>query len=174
MIKKICIVLLIFSTNGAAMIIDDLNNNRANWSAISDNVMGGVSEVNAYEMDDGSIKFYRLEGSVSTKNNGGFIQIRTNVNFKSKEFSGVRIKIRGNDNEYYVNLRRPRMMPWNYYSAKFFASEDWQVIDLPLSSFIYSRNSDIALGSTRINSLAIVAYGKDFEAQLDIASVELY
>ena len=79
MIKKICIVLLIFSTNGAAMIIDDLNSNRANWSAISDNVMGGVSEVNAYEMDDGSIKFYRLEGSVSTKNNGGFIQIRTNV-----------------------------------------------------------------------------------------------
>ena len=66
------------------------------------------------------------------------------------------------------------MMPWNYYSAKFFATEDWQTIDLPLSSFIYSRNSDIALGSTRINSLAIVAYGKDFEAQLDIASVELY
>ena len=156
------------------IVIDNLDDTRARWDAVSDNVMGGVSEVNAYEMDDGSIKFYRLEGLVSTKNNGGFIQIRTNVNFKSKEFSGVRIKIRGNNNEYYVNLRRPRMMPWNYYSAKFFATEDWQVIDLPLSSFIYSRNSDIALGSTRINSLAIVAYGKDFEAQLDIASVELY
>ena len=174
MIKKICIVLLIFSTNGAAMIIDDLNNNRANWSAISDNVMGGVSEVNAYEMDDGSIKFYRLEGSVSTKNNGGFIQIRTGVNFNSNEFNGVRIKIRGNSNEYYVNLRRPRTMPWNYYSAKFFASEGWHVIDLPLNSFKSSRNSNKRLGAARINSLAIVAYGKDFEAQVDIASVELY
>ena len=65
-------------------------------------------------------------------------------------------------------------MPWNYYSAKFFASEDWQVIDLPLNSFTSSRNSNKRLGAARINSLAIVAYGKDFEAQVDIASVELY
>ena len=65
-------------------------------------------------------------------------------------------------------------MPWNYYSAKFFASEDWQVIDLPLNSFQSSRNSNKRLGVAWINSLAIVAYGKDFEAQVDIASIELY
>ena len=156
------------------IVIDNLDDTRARWDAVSDNVMGGVSEVNAYEMDDGSIKFYRLEGLVSTKNNGGFIQIRTGVNFNSNEFNGVRIKIRGNSNEYYVNLRRPRTMPWNYYSAKFFASEDWQVIDLPLNSFQSSRNSNKRLGVAWINSLAIVAYGKDFEAQVDIASIELY
>lgn len=173
-IKKICTILLIFSTNGAAMVIDDLNDNRAKWSAISDNVMGGISEVKFYELNNGSENFYRLEGLVSTKNNGGFIQSRTEVNFKSNEFSGVRIKIRGNGNEYYVNLRTPRTRPWNYFSAKFFASENWEVIELPLSSFKYSRNSNIRLDSSRIKSLAIVAYGKDFEAQLDIASVELY
>ena len=89
------------------MVIDNLDDTRARWDAISDNVMGGVSEVNFYEMNDGSANFYRLEGLVSTKNNGGFIQSRTNVNFNSNEFTGVRIKIRGNGNEYYVNLRRP-------------------------------------------------------------------
>ena len=171
-IKFFCI--LFFSINGFTMVVDNLDDTRARWDAISDNVMGGVSEVNFYEMNDGSANFYRLEGLVSTKNNGGFIQSRTNVNFNSNEFTGVRIKIRGNGNEYYVNLRRPRMMPWNYFTAKFYASEDWQVIDLPLSSFTYSRNPNIGLGSARIRSLAIVAYGKDFEAQLDIASVELY
>jgi hypothetical protein len=51
----------------SSMIIDNLDDTRANWSAISDNVMGGISEVNFYEVDDGSDKFYRLEGSVSTK-----------------------------------------------------------------------------------------------------------
>ena len=97
------------------MIIDNLDDTRANWSAISDNVMGGISEVNFYEVDDGSDKFYRLEGNVSTENNGGFIQSRVGLNIKTENYSGIRIKIRGNNNEYFVHLRAPRMMPWNYY-----------------------------------------------------------
>ena len=44
------------------MVIDNLGDTRAQWDAISDNVMGGVSEVNFYELDDGANKFYRLEG----------------------------------------------------------------------------------------------------------------
>ena len=68
------LVLLIFGNNTFSMIIDNLDDKRANWSAISDNVMGGISEVNFYEVEEGEEKFYRLEGTVSTANNGGFIQ----------------------------------------------------------------------------------------------------
>ena len=35
-------------------------------------------------------------------------------------------------------------------------------------------NPNILLDSLRVRSLGIVAYGKDFQAQLDIANVELY
>ncbi len=36
----------IFTMSVSSMIIDNLDDTRANWSAISDNVMGGISEVN--------------------------------------------------------------------------------------------------------------------------------
>ena len=80
--------------NISSTIIDDLDKTRANWSAISDNVMGGISEVNFYEMDDGTDKFYRLEGSVSTKNNGGFIQSVIRFPINAQDFQGIRFKIR--------------------------------------------------------------------------------
>ena len=51
------------------MTIDNLEDIRGEWAAISDQVMGGVSEVNFYEIEEKDIKFYRLEGNVSTKNN---------------------------------------------------------------------------------------------------------
>ena len=112
------------------MVIDNLNDIRAPWSAISDQVMGGISEVYFYELEENGKNFYRLEGNVSTKNNGGFIQSRVNLNIKTDDFEGVRIKVRGNNNEYYIHLRAPRMMPWNYYYAEFYASDEWQVHEI--------------------------------------------
>ena len=45
------------------------------WEYISDNVMGGVSEGKAEILDQDNNYFLRLSGNVSTKNNGGLIQI---------------------------------------------------------------------------------------------------
>ncbi len=174
MIKIFFLFLSFFCLNLSAMIIDNLNDVRAKWSAISDQVMGGISEVNFYEIEENGEKFYRLEGDVSTENNGGFIQSRVGVNLNSNDFEGIRLKIRGNNNEYFVHLRAPRMMPWNYYYAEFYASNEWQIIELPLSSFKYSRNQKQGLDFKTIRSIGLVAYGKDFIAQLDIANVELY
>ena len=46
-----------------------------NWAYLADTVMGGVSQGGA-EFAAGAL---RLTGQVSTKNNGGFIQVRTRV-----------------------------------------------------------------------------------------------
>ena len=174
MLRVVFVSLSFFCLNLSAMIIDNLNDVRANWSAISDQVMGGISEVNFYEIEEDGKKFYRLEGDVSTENNGGFIQSRVGVYLNSNDFEGIRIKIRGNNNEYFVHLRAPRMMPWNYYYAEFYASNEWQIIELPLSSFKYSRNQKQGIDFRTIRSIGLVAYGKDFTAQLDIANIELY
>ena len=144
------------------------------WVYLADTVMGGVSEGSANIIDTPEGQAINLFGKVSTQNNGGFIQARTRVNFKANQYKGIRIKIRGNENEYYIHLRTPRTMPWNYFSAKFYATEDWQIIDLPLSAFSYSRNPNKGLDSSRIRALGIVAYGKDFDARLDIANIEFY
>ena len=97
-----------------------------------------------------------------------------NLNLNVNDFSGIRIKIKGNNNQYFVHLRAPRMMPWNYYYSDFYASDDWQIIDLPLSNFKYSRNGNIGINANVIRSIGLVAYGRDFTAQLDIANIELY
>ena len=168
------IITLSLNFNSEPMVIDNLEDIRAEWIPFSDQVMGGISEVNAYELEEDGVSFYRLEGNVSTENNGGFIQVRAEVDLRNKNFEGIRIKVRGNNNEYYMHLRSPRMLPWNYYSSKFYASEEWQTIDLPLSSFEYSRDSSKSFNSSKMKSIGIVAFGKDFFAQVDIAGVEFY
>ena len=174
LIRVISFLLLLCSLNISSQVLEDLKDNRADWDCFSDKVMGGVSEGSASVVSQEDRNFFRLEGDVSTENNGGFIQCRANVNLKTKGLNGIRIKVKGNGDEYYVHLRVPRMLPWNYYSAKFYASEEWQTIDLPLSSFEYSRNPSKKFKSSKISTIGIVAYGKDFYAEVDLAQLEIY
>ena len=90
--KKILLILLlspiVFADN---LVIEDFKNNRAQWDAVSDQVMGGLSEIKFTKLSDEDINFYRLEGEVSTKNNGGFIQFRSRVDAGSDDVSnGIR------------------------------------------------------------------------------------
>ena len=57
MIKIFFLFLSFFCLNLSAMIIDNLNDVRAKWSAISDQVMGGISVVNFYEIEENGEKF---------------------------------------------------------------------------------------------------------------------
>ena len=169
-------LLIIFTMNISSTIIDDLDKTRANWSAISDNVMGGISEVNFYEMDDGTDKFYRLEGNVSTKNNGGFIQSIINFPVNAEDYQGIRFTVRGTSDDYYMWIRTPASrFPWDRYIAMFQPKEDWSIIEIPFSSFeksnFYMRKR---MNISKIRTIAFAAYGKDFQAQLDIAKIELY
>ena len=69
------------------MVLDQLQNPRLTiqsqqWNFITDQVMGGVSTGKfIVEKVDGVI-CYRMTGDVSTKNNGGFIQIGTKLSLK--------------------------------------------------------------------------------------------
>ena len=70
------------------MIIDNVDDVRADWRINSDRVMGGVSDVYFNELEDESGSFYRLSGDVRTANNGGFIQslMVLNKDFKKYKF----------------------------------------------------------------------------------------
>ena len=177
--RKIFLFIFIVFPNMVTAAEEDINlpfsqDSSKYWQYISDRTMGGISDGQATLEQDEEMFFARLKGNVSTKNNGGFIQLRAGVNLRNKNIEGIRIKVRGNNNEYYLHLRSPRMLPWNYYTAKFYASEEWVVVDLPLSSFEYSRDTTKSFNSSKIQSIGLVAYGKDFFAQVDLAEVELY
>ena len=61
------------------------------WELITDSVMGGLSLGNLEAVNYKEGMFYKLTGSVSTKNNGGFIQFRSKVEFEDNDYKGIEI-----------------------------------------------------------------------------------
>ena len=154
----------------------DPNKNR-NWSFFTDGVMGGVSSGKAFFGKSGTDNFVRLEGKVSTANNGGFIQIRHSLEkYLNNDIKGISLKVRGNGEKYYVFVRTTStLLPWQFYNASFMTSKNWRVIKInfdtfqPSSSFLRKT-----IKSSSIKSIGIVAYGRDHEAKVDISEIYFF
>jgi len=147
------------------------------WSYFSDQVMGGVSDGGASLGQDGDARFVRLQGAVSTANNGGFIQIRRRLSDPVPEgTTGLALTVRGNGEEYFVHLRtRATMLPWQYYQAGFPTTAAWRTVQVPFTAFRASGRmlpGQVSAGSIR--SIALVAYGRDHDADLSVASIAFY
>jgi hypothetical protein len=147
------------------------------WRFFTDQVMGGASTGRMTLLSEGETRFARMTGSVSTESNGGFIQMRLELPAGAAEgATGVRLIVRGNSQRYYVHLRtRGTRLPWQYYQAGFDVGPGWAEIRLELAAF---RASGRLLARTpdaeALTSLAVVAYGRDHAAEIDVAEVGFY
>ena len=151
--------------------------NAKHWGYISDRTMGGISDGQAFLDQDQDTVFARLTGNVSTKNNGGFIQVRTRIDpTETAEKVGVKIKVKGNGEVYYLHIRNASArLPWHYYTANFQTSEKWKEILIPFNNFEKSATfMPRKLNAETIKTLGVVAYGKDHEADVSIANLEFY
>ena len=102
------------------MIDDFTKDSDKRWEFFTDQVMGGVSEGTASILSDNNGSYVRLEGSVSTANNGGFIQIRRDLRDGPKEAKGLLLKVKGNGENYYIHLRTGgTVLLWQYYKISF-------------------------------------------------------
>ena len=63
------------------------------WRYISDRTMGGISDGQAVLDKEGDMYFARLTGNVSTKNNGGFIQLRSTLSFINFDKRSIILKV---------------------------------------------------------------------------------
>ena len=189
-------ILIVFtffiSINSVAdkMIIDDMRNQsgvpdeefcesgNAKWCFVTDKVMGGISEGSLEFKKESDTYFYRMTGDLSLENNGGFIQFRTKIEDhpRGKSFKGIRLRVRGNNNEYTVHIRTKYLfLPWQYYESAFQATEQWITIELPFTTFKKSNFYQPSVVSSQdIKTIGIVAIGREFKAQIDLASIELY
>ena len=171
------VVLSSGTLNGEVMIDDFEAGSNVDWDYLSDQVMGGVSEGSASLGRDENEAYAHMTGDVSTANNGGFIQLRTSLKSGAdKNTKGVFIKVRGNNQKYYIHLRtRGTMLPWQYYQGGFDATEEWQLVRLPFEAFEASgswlRNTP---APTSIRSIGIVAYGRDHQADIQISEIGFY
>ena len=160
--------------SGDALIEDFTMQPENRWRFFTDQVMGGVSTGGVTFAQEDGTSFARMTGRVSTANRGGFIQMRLDLATPPPEgTTGVRLIVRGNDQRYFVHLRTDgTLLPWQYYQAGFDVTESWSEVRLPLDAFDASgallRNLP-APGS--LTSVAVVAYGRDHDARIDVREV---
>ena len=175
-LKRLIVSTLIMAlTCGGAMAKNLVQTSE--WSYQADTVMGGVSEGSAEFKGNGSDKFIRLVGEVSTANNGGFIQVRSAIPWEiAKGKTGIKIKVKGNGEQYYLHIRNSSTrLPWHYYHQGFETTTTWKEIKLPFK--LFKRSSSVLrnlVQQNTIKTIAIVAYGKDHTADISVMSLEFY
>ena len=170
---KMMLILLLLAAPAMAepMLIDDFSTGAEDrWRYTSDRVMGGISDGRAGLGVEGDISFAQLRGTVSTANNGGFIQIRQDLASPlPADASGITLRMRGNGETYYIHLRpKASRRPWQYYQAAFQSTENWKEVTLPWAAFQPQGGLEASFSPQDILSLGIVAYGADYQAALDI------
>lgn len=172
-------------TSREYMLLDNFQSETAltgtAWEGFTDQVMGGVSELSVNRVSGADGAYLRMRGRASTENRGGFIQVRLKFNpgrrlFDAGGYRGIRLEVRGEDEGYYVFLRTSAtLLPWKFYKASFSVSPEWRVVEIPWDAFGPGDYGFLRpLNVSRLKSLALVAYGRDFQANLEVREVGLY
>ncbi len=159
------------------MIEDFAMQPETRWRFFTDGVMGGVSSGQVAFVQDAGRTVARMTGRVSTANRGGFIQMRLDLDSPPPEgTSGVRLVVRGNDQRYFVHLRTAgTVLPWQYYQAGFDVTRAWTEVRLPLVAFAASGALLRAVPRPQsLTSVAVVAYGRDHDAEIEVREIGFY
>ncbi len=173
-IYSIIIFMFIYNNALSKPFFADNFNDKNKWIFITDGVMGGISSGSLNFLNINNKIVAHMSGEVSTKNNGGFIQIRRDLqNINLAKLRNISLFAKGNNDEYFIHIRTNKtILPWQYYSIKFFVNDKYTKIILPISKF---KKSNFLLPSKispeDIKSIAVVAYGKNYSADIFIQSI---
>jgi len=168
---------------GDSLTIDDrrsgdlTSNLGTSWRLVSDNVMGGVSAGRLQPQQHAGRDCLRLQGEVSTRNNGGFVQMALDLAngdaMDASAFDAVEFEVAGNGERYNLHLRTTDLwLPWQSYRAEFTATPEWQRLRIPFRS-IHPYRTGKPFRAGRLKRIGVVAIGRDFQADVCLASVRL-
>ena len=164
-------------------VLDDLTNSgktlqNQEWSFFTDGVMGGLSQGNVSKDNISGKSCYRMQGNVTTENNGGFIQIVAPIKpiMKVKDFEGVYIKVFGNNKRYFLHIRTPlTLAPWQYYNFSFEALSNWTLIKAPFEDFKRSNfYQPKTILNQKIKTIGVLAGFDNYQADICIAEIGFY
>lgn len=164
-------------------IIDDVSTETTRlgtaWRLVSDTVMGGVSRGTLTQENVAGRPAWRMRGSVSLANNGGFVQMALDLAtggsvFDASGWDGLRLMVCGNGEDYNVHLRtRDLDRPWQSFRAGFHAGPEWRQVLVPFNTFAAHR-TQAPLRLEKLHRIGLVAIGRAFEADLAIAGLALF
>ena len=156
----------------------DLQPDGLEWFVVNDDVMGGKSS-GAFELNDGALMF---SGSINT-NGGGFSSIRARGSqMDLSEFSGFRLRVKGDGRQYAWQLRTNVMYRgrelgfWRNFDT---TAGQWLEIDLPFADFVPKfRGNELDLAApdpAHIHGMGLmIADGKDGPFAIAVDSVAAY
>lgn len=175
-------------TQNSSLIIDDRtsgsldSNLGTKWRLVTDNVMGGLSSGKLTLDNIRDKNCIRMQGDVSTENNGGFVQIALPLSdknsddkhFNASAFTGIDIEVSGNNESYNIHIRTDNLwFPWQSYRFSFIATPDWKTYRIPFSKLEpYKTTKEFP--QDKIIRIGLVAIGREFKADLCIASINFY
>ena len=159
------------------LIKDVMMQPETRWRFFTDGVMGGVSTGQLAFVEEDGRSHARMTGHVSAANRGGFIQMRLDLaNPPAQGTTGLRLVVRGNDQRYFAHLRTGgTILPWQFYQAGFDVTRDWHEVRLPLTAFQASgRLLREHPKAQSLTSVAVVAYGRDHDADIEVRELGFY
>jgi len=149
------------------------------WEFLSDRTGGGVStgEIEFVKHEERSC--LHLTGSVSPGNSGGFIHASVSLGsgrrtFDARNLTGIRLFVKGNGQPYALALQTSdTRLPGQFYEATFVTNGQWQEIEIPFARFM-PRSVRNPLNRRTLKSIAIVAAGKQFDADIFVDEITFY
>ena len=187
--KKFLLIILtslfcFMNASAEDLIIDDRSSGNtqsnigADWRLFTDKVMGGVSKGSLSPEQYQGKQCLRMTGEVSTENNGGFVQMALDLNdgkaFDASNFEGLELVVAGNDEVYNLHYRTSGLwMPWQSYRASFKVSPEWGIVKIPFNTMTPYKTGK-QFKANQIKRIGLVAIGKNFDADLRVASVRFY
>jgi len=165
---------------GSAKLVTDFNREPGSleWFVVNDDVMGGRSS-GGFELNDGSLVF---TGSINTLG-GGFSSIRSRgPRMDLSEYSGIRLRVRGDGRRYSWQLRTNVMYrgrELGYWSEFETTAGQWLGIDLPFAEFVpkfRGNKLDVAPPNPAdIRGMGLmISDGKDGPFAIAVDSVQAY
>lgn len=171
------------------------------FELVTDTVMGGISQGTLTREIVRGRHAYRLRGTVSLENNGGFIQMAAGLPFGSgpsvepqdedssafdaSTLTGIELGtigntsldslgLRPNRETYNIHLRTSDLTrPWQSYRQSFIAGPEWETHRIPFTDFAPHR-TEIPLDLSKLRRIGILAIGRVFEADVSVSRLRLY
>lgn len=134
------------------------------WTVISDQVMGGVSTAALHQDQRDQSICSCLVGHTRLDNNGGFVQMRFDIepSCLRPDYRGIFIELYGSVHDYNLHVKTNQLSrPWQSFRCILAVEPQWTRFIVPYAQ-LQAHRTDAELDPTKIRSIAVVAIGQAF------------
>lgn len=146
------------------------------WTAITDQVMGGVSRAEVQQCERNGSACTCLSGRTSLENNGGFIQMKLEIDpsWRCGEYAGFFIELCGPAHEYNLNVKTTQLTkPWQSFRCTVNVQPEWTRFVVPYTQ-LQPHRTELELDAATIRSIAVIAIGEAFEVDVCVRRFGFY